>query len=96
MGAATRLMFGGKMKRMAEKEVEIDNLHLAGYLLAKNIPIMRVARSGRMGVFYFRADKAETEIQSYITGKALVNPRAFASAIRELRRMTDEVISDGK
>jgi hypothetical protein len=80
------------MTKKTENEITVDSIHQAAYLLARQIPVIRVIRSGRFGIFVFAADKASPEIQSYIAGKATIEPRAYASAIRELRRMTDEAI----
>jgi hypothetical protein len=74
-----------------ENELGVDSIHVAAYLRAKQIPILRIVRSGRFGMFYFPADQAGSEIQIYMAGKALVEPRAYASAIRELRSQVDEL-----
>lgn len=87
------------MKEMIERKtdtIQVDSIHQAAYLLAKNIPLKKVVRSGRMGLFFFKATTARLEIENYITGRALIEPRSFASAIRELKRAVDEVIANGQ
>ena len=81
---------------MKSESIEVDSIHLGAYLLAKKIPVIGISRSGRMGVFSFCAEKAGPEINKYMAGKGQIEPRSFANAIRELKRMVDEVIVNGK
>ena len=78
------------MKDKKIQEIEIDNIHLAAFLIAKKIPLVRVVRSGRMGIFYFDSERATPEIQIYMSGQAAIEPKAFVSAIRQLKMQIDE------
>jgi len=84
------------MTEMTKSEILVDSIHIAAFLNIHNIPILRIERSGRMGVFAFPRDKAEELINRYMAGEAMVEPRAFTSAIREVRRFVDEAINESK
>lgn len=82
------------MKKVDERKADIfqtDNLQLAAYLLAKGIGLQKVERSGRFGIFHFPTNQAKPEIEKFIAGKALVEPRSFSQAFRELRFKVDQV-----
>ncbi len=74
---------------------QTDNLQLAAYLTARGIDLLKVERSGRFGIFHFSAEQAKTEIDNFIAGNALVEPRSYSQAFRELRYKVDQV-QDGK
>lgn len=74
----------------SSKEFQADDLHLSAYLVAIGIPLIRVEKSGRFGVFFFPEKKAKEEAIKFTSGNALVEPRSLFSAIRELKRITDE------
>jgi hypothetical protein len=78
------------MKEKTGKLIEIDNIHLAAYLIAKRCSLSKVTRSGRMGVFHFDSINATPEIQAYMAGEALIEPKDFVSAIRQLKMRIDE------
>jgi hypothetical protein len=73
------------------EEFQTDQIHLAAYLMAKGISLLRLERSGRFGLFYFPAKQARLEADSFIQGKALIEPKAFTAAIRDLRARVDEL-----
>jgi len=81
------------MKR--NEEYATDSLHLAGYLKAKKIPLIRIERSGRFGLFFFPKKEADTEATKFISGQALIEPRSFVTAIRELRAAVDRILDKG-
>jgi hypothetical protein len=75
------------------KELTVDSIHQGAFLIAKGIPVLRVMKSGRQGLFIYASDKAAPLLQEYIAGRGLVEPRTYASAIRELKRAADEATS---
>ena len=80
-----------KEKRVKKKDFCTDNLQLAAYLFAKEIPILRVERSGRFGIFHFSTDQAKSEIEKFIAGDELIEPIRYSQAFRELRFKVDQV-----
>jgi len=82
------------MKKQTGNETEIDSIHIAAYLISRNIPLMRMQRIGRMGIFSFDSEKASPEIQVYMSGQATIEPKAFISAIRILKQKIDECPMD--
>ena len=80
------------MNNPSEKLIAVDQLHQAAYLYLENTPIYRIERSGRFGVFYFNASNALPLIDLYMAGGARVDPRKFASTMRELRRLIDRAL----
>ena len=79
------------MTQDKKRRIAIDDIKLAAYLRAKQIPMAGVQRSGRYGCFYFDEDKGRVEMNNYMLGKALVEPKAFSAAIRELRSLVDSL-----
>ncbi len=79
------------MRQQKRRQIAIDDIKLAAYLHAKQIPIERVQRSGRYGCFYFDEKKARAEVDRYVLGEALVEPKVFSAAIRELRSLVDSL-----
>jgi hypothetical protein len=82
------------MKKQNIQEIETDSIHLAAYLIIRKIPLLRIARSGRLGIFYFHAEKASPELAAYMSCQAAVEPKAFVSAIRQLKMQIDECPSE--
>jgi len=80
-----------KVEKRKNLNIQTDNLQLAAYLLAKGIELERVEKSGRFGIFFFSNDQAQAEIEKFIAGDALVEPRSFSQAFRELRFKVDQV-----
>jgi hypothetical protein len=81
------------MKR--SEEFETDNLQLAAYLTAKKIQLNKIERSGRFGIFFFPKKEADSEATKFISGQALIEPRSFVTAIRELRAAVDRILDKG-
>lgn len=80
------------MKRT--EEFETDNLQLAAYLTARKIPLIKIERSGRFGLFFFSKKEADSEATKFISGQALIEPRSFVTAIRELRAAVDRIMPE--
>jgi hypothetical protein len=78
-----------------KEEFQTDNLQLAGYITAKKIPLIKIERSGRFGLFFFPKKEADFEATNFISGQALIEPQSFVTAIRELRAAVDGIIAKG-
>ena len=78
------------MAKQINRQVAVDSIHLAAFLITKSLPLAKVTRSGRLGVFYFDSNRASSEIQTYMSGQALVEPRSFIAAIRQLKMKIDD------
>lgn len=73
------------------KQIAIDDIKLSAYLHAKQIPILKIEKSGRYGCFYFPEAKARDEIDRYVMGNALVEPKKYSASIRELRAAVENI-----
>ena len=72
-------------------EFATDQLHLAAFLQAKGLKMLRAERQGRFGVFIFSEEAASELVGQFMSGKALIEPRSFVAAIRDLRSKVDEL-----
>jgi hypothetical protein len=70
-------------------EFATDQLHLAAFLQAKRLKMLRVERQGRFGLFVFNEGDASELISQFMAGKGTVEPRSFVAAIRDLRSKVD-------
>lgn len=80
-------------KKGQANEIAVDNLNMAAYLHLQQFPISRIVRSGRFGVFYFPLDKAGAELTRYMGGSTQVDGRSYVAAIREIKRLTDQLLA---
>lgn len=79
----------GKIATNKSPEISTDNLGLAAYLVIKQIPLLRVERSGRLGFFYFPEAQIKDHIQAYMAKGGIVEPQNFMDTIRALRARVD-------
>jgi hypothetical protein len=85
----------GESVMQKTNEFATDQLHLAAFLQAKGLKMLRAERQGRFGVFIFREAETSELIGLFMAGKASVEPRSFVAAIRELRAAVDLIIAKG-
>jgi len=83
------------MTNILQENIAVDSIQLAAYLHTLKIPIKRIEKSGRFGCFFFPEDQARSEIEKFYLGKAVVEPRIFSAAIRELRSMIEQLETRG-
>ena len=77
--------------KKSDQNYQTDNLQLASYLLAKGINLFKVERSGHLGIFFFSAKEVMPEVERFSSGRALIEPRSYSRAFRELRFRVDQV-----
>jgi hypothetical protein len=81
----------GESVMQKTNEFATDQLHLAAFLQAKGLKMIRAERQGRFGVFMFNEVAASDLVGQFMAGKAFVEPRSFVAAIRDLRSKVDSL-----
>jgi hypothetical protein len=81
----------GESVMQKTNEFATDQLHLAAFLQAKGLKMLRAERQGRFGVFIFNESATAELVRQFMAGKSLIEPRAFVAAIRDLRSRVDSL-----
>jgi hypothetical protein len=75
------------MKTREQTEgIPLKDLYLAGFLMAKGIPMINAIRGNGGFVFYFQSgEEADDLIRQFIEDRATVNAKAYKHALKDLK-----------